>query len=134
MKSNKQHIKEDKTSIKITEDVRMWINEIRQILRENIQKPSLTQNEVLRWICRQTVLPVTKIYQQNYWRIHDTEVQTTEPLEKKRLYETVSAMRNEELTKKQMQLINPKREEQLQNIEKMMEDLSIKKPKKETSE
>lgn len=88
---------EDITSIRVTEDVRKWINELRQILRENLQKPSLSQNEVIRWMCIQTIGGANKIYTENYWRIHDTLREATELLDTKKLYEAVSAMRDEDL-------------------------------------
>jgi len=97
---NNQHKMMAITSIKITEDVRDWINEVRQILRNNLQKPSLSQNETLRWMCVQTIGATNKIYQENHWRIHNTLSQTTEPLNIKRLYESVSVMREEEVSLK----------------------------------
>jgi len=92
--------KKDVTSIKITEDVRVWINEVRRILRENLDKPSLSQNEALRWMCVQTMEATKKIYEENYWRKHNTLRQTTEPLNIDRLYESVKPMRDQELKEK----------------------------------
>jgi len=106
-----QHKKERLTSIKITEDVRVWINEVRRILRENLDKPSLSQNETLRWMCVQTISAANEIYKTNYQRKHSTLRQTTEPLDTKRLYESVAAMREEELKEKSSESTEPENED-----------------------
>jgi len=103
--------KEPRTSIKITEDVRDWINEVRQILRVNLEKPSLSQNETLRWMCVQTIEATKKIYEENYWRKHNTLRQTTEPLNIDRLYESVQAMREQELKEKSSESTEPEDED-----------------------
>jgi predicted lipoprotein len=106
MKMENQYKRDRITSIKITEDVRDWINEIRRILRENLDKPSLSQNETLRWMCVQTMDATKNIYEENYWRKHNTLRQTTEPLNIDRLYESVKAMREQELKEKSTEPID----------------------------
>ncbi len=86
-------------SIRVTEDVRNWINELCQIFGENLQR-SVTQGEVIRWMCTETIGPANKLYSENYWRIRGTERKTTEPLDTERLYSAVSAMRDEELARR----------------------------------
>ena len=81
---NKQKT-EQLVSIKVTEDVRNWINEVRQILRDNLQKPSLSQNGTLRWMCVGTIEATMGIVQKNYDRKNEVLNRTTQKLDIERL-------------------------------------------------
>lgn len=98
----KTHTTPTMTSLRVTKDVQLWINELQQILKANLQIPSLTQNETLRWMCLRTIEDASKIYQETYWRRHATRQQTEQPLDAERLYGSVSVMREEELKEKGM--------------------------------
>jgi hypothetical protein len=99
-KMNNQDKIEVLTSIKVTEDVRDWINEVRDILRKNIQKPSLSQNETLRWMCAVTIEATTAIVEENHKRRQNVLFRTTQPLDIERLRSrsAVSFIREEELS------------------------------------
>jgi predicted RNA-binding Zn ribbon-like protein len=77
------------TSIKVTVDVRDWINELRKIIAENVQKSSLNQDEVIRWMCNQTLIDAAHIAKETKDRKERTYAEATRPLDVKGLRETV---------------------------------------------
>lgn len=80
------------TTVRITEDVRDWINELVEVLAENQQKPSLTQNEAIRWMCKYTVTQAAELYRENYSRIVRTHTLTSNPLNVKELRDAYGTM------------------------------------------
>ncbi len=94
-KSQNEHKPPGPSTIRVTEDVRNWVNEIRQILADYLQRPSLTQNEAIRWMCVSTTGAADELYRETYYRKQNVSRLTDHPLDTKHLWEAVIAMREE---------------------------------------
>jgi len=94
-KGQDEHKSQGASTIRVTEDVRNWVNDVRQILADYLQRPSLTQNEAIRWMCVSTMGAADELYRDIYYRKQNVSRLTDQPLDRRSLWEPVKTMREE---------------------------------------
>jgi hypothetical protein len=92
-KGQDEHKSLGPSTIRVTEDVRNWVNDVRKILADYLHRPSLTQNEAIRWMCVSTMGAADELYRETYYRKENVGRLTDQPLDTRSLWEAVKEIR-----------------------------------------